>query len=940
MDAERWQRLSPLLDALLDLQPGARAEELERLRASDPPLAAELEALLAGVDQEADFLHDPLPGIHPCSRQGSRLGPYRLERLLGEGGMGQVWLAERADGLYQRQLALKLLRPGYADPNLRLRFSREREILARLQHPHIARLLDAGVGEGDQPYLVLEYVEGVALTDYCRQHALSVDERLRLFVQVCEAVSYAHANLIVHRDLKPSNMLVTASRQVQLLDFGIATLLDRDGGEPSHPRTEVRAFTLHYAAPEQVRGEPVSTLTDVYSLGVVLYELLAGDKPYRLRRQSDAEWERAILEVSPPRPSLAVQRLAETGQLEPAQARRLARRLRGDLDRITLKALAKDPALRYGSVEAIARDIQRHLEGRPIEAQPPSIGYRLQKYTQRHRLGLVLGSLALLVLLASLGLALRQAQEARREAARAQAMQRLVLGLFDQAGAARPPGDPAVRELLAAGARRGQSELQAQPRAHAELLGVLSRLYVGIGDYPQALVQSQTQQRLLQADPDAPAGLRLDAASQHGRVLRLLGRSRDCVARMQPLAAPALHLQAQAAQQAADFYLQYGHCRRMLGEPISARQWFERALALRRDLPGDAAGVAEAMLQLAMLESDAARTGPAIEHFMAARDLVLARLGDHHPLLVDIGRNLAALQLERGQAGDAEASLQPALELALELHGPRHPTTLAVRRQLGLAWLQQGRLDQAERELQAQHGPTVTALGPHHRQTAQSLDALGRLALERGDTAVALAHLRQAVAIWRQTDGHPLLDRGLADLALAQAAHGEVGSARASLEEARRLRAGRLGPSHPALGELDRQVGELLLDQGQAQDARPWLERGAQLTRLGYGADDPRSLRAELALARLPADDRTDVEGLAAGLHNFADRLPAGDSMAALRWQAQAWAAHADCQAGNVAAGARQLQDLQAQLQLAQPQGGSLPRQVAALAASCSPLQP
>ncbi|UWX04091.1 serine/threonine protein kinase [Pseudoxanthomonas sp. NC8] len=205
------------------------------------------------------------------------------------------WLAERADGLYRRQLALKLLRPGYADPNLRLRFSREREILTRLQHPNIARLLDAGIGEGDQPYLVLEYVEGVPLTEYCRDNALPVEARLRLFLQVCAAVSHAHANLIVHRDLKPSNMLVTPDRDVRLLDFGIAKLLDRDGTDVTHARTEVRAFTLHYAAPEQVRGEPVSTLTDVYSLGVVLYELLAGDKPYRLRRQSDAEWERAIL---------------------------------------------------------------------------------------------------------------------------------------------------------------------------------------------------------------------------------------------------------------------------------------------------------------------------------------------------------------------------------------------------------------------------------------------------------------------------------------------------------------------------------------------------------------------------------------------------------------------------------------------------------------------
>lgn len=935
MDAERWQRLSPLLDALLDLQSGARGEELDRLRATDPALAAELETLLADADEGDDFLRDPLPGIHPASRQGSRLGPYRLERLLGEGGMGQVWLAERADGLYRRQLALKLLRPGYADPNLRLRFSREREILARLQHPNIARLLDAGVGEDDQPYLVLEYVEGVPLTDYCRAHALPVDERLRLFLQVCAAVSHAHANLIVHRDLKPSNMLVAAGGEVQLLDFGIAKLLDRADGEATHPRTEVRAFTLHYAAPEQVRGEPVSTLTDVYSLGVVLYELLAGDKPYRLRRQSDAEWERAILEVSPPKPSVAVQRLAEAGQMEPAQARRLARRLRGDLDNIALKALDKVPARRYGSVEALSRDVRRHLEGRPVEARPPRIGYRLQKYFQRHRWGMALGSLAVLALVAALGLALRHAQEARREAARAQAMQRLVLGLFDHAAGTQRSEGMALRELLSAGARRGEAELKEQPRARAELLGVLSRLYIGIGDYREALAQSERQRQLLAGDAGAPAGLRLDAASQHGRVLRLLSRSRECVERMQPLADEAQRLQHELPQQVADFYIQYGRCRRMLGEPIAARQWYERTLALRRDVLGDDVGMVEAMIDLAALESDAAHTGAAIERFLDAQEQSQARLGDRHPLLVDIRRSLGVLYLDRGQADAAEAALRPAVALARELHGPLHPATLAVRRQLGLAYLQQGRLAEAEQELRAQHGPTESVLGARHRETGLSLEALGRLALERGDAEAALAAFRHTVSIWREPDGRYVLDYGLADLAMAQAAQGDATAARATLEEARRVRIARLGASHPAVGDLDRLTGELLLDANQAEAARPWLERAAQLTRLGYGADDPRTLQAWLALVRLPPTPGEADEGPASRLRRFTDTLAEETTAAPLRWQARAYAAQAECRSGNVVGGTRQLLALQAELSKARPEGGSLPRQVARLAAAC-----
>ncbi|MDQ3228938.1 MAG: serine/threonine protein kinase, partial [Pseudomonadota bacterium] len=299
MDPERWQRLSPLLDALFELDPGERERHLEELRSTDPLLAGELEQLIALDNESGDFLSEPYMPPQPSAQPGALVGPYQLDRMLGEGGMGQVWLAARADGLYQRRVALKLLRPGLADPNLRLRFTRERQILARLEHPHIARLLNAGFSSDGQPYLALEYVEGDPITDYCRARDVPLVERLHMFQQVCDAVSHAHANLIVHRDLKPSNIMVAPGGDVRLLDFGIAKLLDTEIPSLDHTRTGLRAFTLHYAAPEQVRGEPVTTMTDVYSLGVVLYELLTDAKPYQLKRQTDAEWEEAILAGDP-----------------------------------------------------------------------------------------------------------------------------------------------------------------------------------------------------------------------------------------------------------------------------------------------------------------------------------------------------------------------------------------------------------------------------------------------------------------------------------------------------------------------------------------------------------------------------------------------------------------------------------------------------------------
>ncbi|HEX5755892.1 MAG TPA: serine/threonine-protein kinase, partial [Arenimonas sp.] len=347
MDIGRWSIISPLLDELLELEDEARELRLGELAADDAALAGELRRWLAKEAERPEFLSEPLIDAAVFAPQpGQEIGPYRLEALIGEGGMGQVWRALRADGLFQRRVALKLLRPGFGDAGLRARFTRERQILARLGHAHIARLLDAGLTQDGQPYLALDYIEGAPITDYAERLGLDVEARLALFLQVCDAVSHAHANLVVHRDLKPSNILVTPAGDVCLLDFGIAKLLDEPmGNEAAITRTGARTFTLHYAAPEQLRNQPVTTMTDVYALGVVLYELLVGRKPYQPTRSSDAAWEEAILGEEPASPSQALAKIArERGD---SALRRRALQLRGDLDNILLKALAKQPEQRY-----------------------------------------------------------------------------------------------------------------------------------------------------------------------------------------------------------------------------------------------------------------------------------------------------------------------------------------------------------------------------------------------------------------------------------------------------------------------------------------------------------------------------------------------------------------------------------------------------------------
>lgn len=779
MDPTRWQRLSSELDALLDLDADARRERLADIEASDAGFARDLRGLLAQEATEDSFLDTPLVTAPPGPRDGEQVGPYRLQMLLGEGGMGQVWLAERADGMYERRVALKLLRPGLADPNLRLRFTRERQILARLAHPHIARLLDAGISASGQPYLALEHVEGEGLLDYCRKRGLGLRQRLQLFRQVCAAVSHAHANLVVHRDLKPSNILVTSQAEVRLLDFGIAKLLDGNSEDPPEAtRTGLRSFTLHYAAPEQIRGEPVSTQTDVYSLGVILYQLLTGERPYRLKRESSAQWEEAILASDPQRPSQAVVRGGSDEVVPGADRKRWSRMLTGDLDNIVLKALSKQPEQRYPSAEALSMDLQRHIDGLPVLARPQSIAYRTRKFLRRHRWSVLVTSTVVASLLGLLALTWSQRQQAVRETARAQALQDFVIGLFENDGVATSGKVLDVESLIDAGELRGERELARQPRAHAELLGVIARIRIALGQYAEADALLIRQRVLLASLPDAPPALQLEAVTQRGRLQRLRGNENACIATLRPVFARARAVQNQLPALVSDYYSQLARCQRGAGDREQARHLFEQSLSLRKSMLGDDIGVVENLTDLAALSVDAGDSAAALRGFQAALALLNQIAGPRHPLTIDIQHSIASTEQSSGRDVAALATYGEALGLADSLLGPGHPTTLELRHQYGVLLLAQGRIDDAQRELSANHPQVLRRHEAGALEVAASWDALGRVAHAAGDFNQAHADFLRAARLQRdrkanaalaqtlQHDAAVLIESGLEQAAL------------------------------------------------------------------------------------------------------------------------------------------------------------------------------
>lgn len=853
----RWDEIQDAFHRARSLPAAERTPFLRSIGAADD-LIQEVSSLLA-ADERGGLLarlNDHSEPFHG----GGRVGPYRLIEPLGVGGMGIVYLAERVGDDFTQRVALKLIRAGFTDPRLEERLKRERRILARLEHPGIARFIDGGTTETGQSWFAMEYVEGTGLVDYVATHRLTVADRLRLFIEVCDAVHHAHQQLIVHGDLKPSNIMVASGGRPKLLDFGIAELLEGGDG-PERTTVTTPWLTPAYASPEQIRRERVTTLTDVYALGVVLFELLAERRPYHVESLSPAEIEHMVCEVEPPRPSTV------------ATQRRVRRLLAGDLDLIVLKALAKDPNRRYGSADALAQDLERYLQGLPVRARPDSLGYRASRFVRRHRTAVAAGVTLLLVLVAGVAATAWQASATARQRDRAEQALRqsedvtaFLVSLFQASDPQVAGADTGTaRAVLRRGLER-VNELAEQPAVQARMLDALGSVLLNLAQLDRARELTERALTLRRRSlgpehPDVAVSLRnsarvlrvqADYATAEARLLEALAIQQRALGRDHPEVAQTLHdlgflmpylgrladteRYYRDALAIAQHSLGDGHplvgasmiglaaTLRRRGDYDSAEVLYRRAWTARqRALGPEHPDVALAMVHLA--DQVALRPGGDAEAERLYREaLAIQRrvLGSDHLALGHPMTNLAELLSRRGEHAEAEALYRAALALRERLLGPDHSEVAHTTGLLAGELAQQGRFGEAERLSRAALATWRRALGGDHPGVA---GILGTLA----DILIAQDKLREAETIAREAtalrvrgagDNHPLVALALAKVADIRARLGAREEAERMLLQALRILSDAgIAPTHRDVRMTRRQLASLYHEWGRPADA-------------------------------------------------------------------------------------------------------------------------
>jgi serine/threonine-protein kinase len=827
---ERWERIEELFNKAVELDDAERDGFLESSCGDDSDLLDYVRALVSANPTIEDAVEQTIVDTiglafgamsnDEDSIRGEMIGPYRVDRLIGSGGMGMVYLADRADEQFEQRVAIKLGRHRLVDPQTEMRFRNERQILADLDHPNIARLLDGGTTSEGIPYLVMEYIDGVRLDTYCDTYTLDIRERLQLFQTICAAVHHAHQNLIIHRDIKASNILVTEDGTPKLLDFGIAKLTDTHGmATDGLTREGAVILTPENAAPEQVLAGAATTATDTYALGLLLYKLLTGLQAHPIGEEmSPREFAQMVVhhEVEPPSQRTLDEANEQLADYRRSRPDKIARQLRGDLDTIILYALRKEPQRRYRSVNALSHDIELHLKSMPIVARSDSWRYRTDRFLRRHYAAVGAAAAAVVMLVAFSVTLLVQNQRIVEERDKAQQVSQFLEEIFMSQDPAKTRGkDVTAAEILAEGASRIQSRLEGKPQIQSELMGTIGRVYFSLSDY-EAAVEMLEQALKLQI---------VTVGDQHPSV-------------------------AEARNDLAETLIRRA-------EYARARKLLDGALAINRQRAGDGSRVARNLLNIAEIDLAEGSLGNAEKSANEGMQL-LARLGDEKEMeLADAKSLLARIVRRRGELDMAEGLLLEAIRIVEESQGKDHPDIPYYLQNLGSLQRAQGDFDAAEETLNKAIAVTREVLGEKNDLVSALLVDKGHLLHDKGELEEGEEAIREALDLDTDVLGaeHPRVAYALASLGMLLHDKTDLEEAEQVLIRALAIYEESPGPESQYASSVLTELGAVLNSAGRSDDALPMLERALAIRERDFPPEHllVAGTRAELGdtLARL-----------------------------------------------------------------------------------------
>ena len=834
-----WAELNRLFDEICSLDKDGQIAMLERIRVESPTVADQLAGMLEhSADAEtsiAGIVGSAIEGLDPGVEStivGQRFGAYRVVSHLARGGMGDVFLAERDDGAFEQRVAVKLIGRGLLARDAETRFGVEGQILAKLNHPNIARILDGGTTADNVAYLVMEYVDGQPIDNYCRSRGLSIRRRLELFRQVCSAIEYAHRNLIVHRDVKPSNILVTNEGVPKLLDFGIAKLLGDDEETFAAEATQAtsRVMTPDFASPEQILGQPITTASDVYALGVLLYGLLAESKPYSTSGLRPSELERVVVDTLPVKPSQAVvNRTRNTTGSPSTDATTWSRRLRGDLDDIVLKALRKEPEQRYGNAQQLSADVHRHLMGMPVEARGRTWPYVMRKFLQRNVAPVAVASI---VMTAGVTAAIyhnesitQERDRVRAEADKAAASAQFLVDIFKLSDPDETQGATVTaKEILDIGARRLQQDLLDQPETRAMLGTTIGTVYENLGLYEEARRQLQEAVRLREELGDL-LGLAV-SLRELGGVQYEMGeldesrRSYERALETRQAVLPGDHVEN------AVLLNDLGHVIYAQGDYETALGIYERAVAMFERLEETShVGYPDTLHDIGQIKQLQGELAVAERYISRALDFALERYGEKNSITTAYMSNLAVLLQEMDQYEDAERLYLKVLDLELELLGEDHPDREATMTNLGRLYGDMNRLDEAELYLRQATEFAARIRGPRHTFAAYDMINLANLLQVKGENAEAQRLYEAALDIYAENldENHPYIASASVGYAALLNQIGQPLAAEIHTQRALDICEVALPPGHWLAASANSVRGESLMIQGDLDAAGPLL---------------------------------------------------------------------------------------------------------------------